>query len=367
MNMKKYSVLLFEDSKVVAEKICNSITRSIPDDFTVSVFHPEREGDPDATSRPPFDQSIEAQLGQKKFSNAILMVSDRDLSTIKGFEGLSEAIISKVAENLSIPMCLYAKGYSADFIDRAMNWSEGKIILNSTDMNLMGEEISIIAQGFSKISTSTAKLLKVKKNNPRTPAEFMAVILEREDLADRIAMYASGDRKAALPVLRTLSNPSDLSPRILTTFLGTWLYESILRFPGIVVNKVAASSYLNIDLKEFEANPKIARLFSSAEYQGPFSSRQNPRWWRDRLDLIISGADCTDGRQFAESKLKIKVKSCKCSIDRKSDAGYFCMASLKPVSFEHSKGNITWFPPGADLARINNETYDKFGPWLGLF
>ena len=42
------------------------------------------------------------------------------------------------------------------------------------------------------------------------------------------------------------------------------------------------------------------------------------------------------------------------------------MVTKQPVSLENSRGNISWFPPGADLARIRTDVYNDVGPWLGL-
>jgi hypothetical protein len=41
------------------------------------------------------------------------------------------------------------------------------------------------------------------------------------------------------------------------------------------------------------------------------------------------------------------------------------MLSKKPVSLENSKGGLTWFPRGADLARISNKKFEEDVPWLG--
>jgi hypothetical protein len=66
-------------------------------------------------------------------------------------------------------------------------------------------------------------------------------------------------------------------------------------------------------------------------------------------------------------KVKARVKECKCSVDNTSRAGYYCMITEKPVSDKNSKGNISWFPSGADLARIAKPEFDKLAPWIGLY
>jgi len=42
-----------------------------------------------------------------------------------------------------------------------------------------------------------------------------------------------------------------------------------LKFPGILVNEIAAASYLNISVEDFK-NVKVRNLFKKAYYQGHF-------------------------------------------------------------------------------------------------
>ncbi|MDB4979750.1 MAG: hypothetical protein JWM82_502, partial [Myxococcales bacterium] len=48
-------------------------------------------------------------------------------------------------------------------------------------------------------------------------------------------------------------------------------------------------------------------------------------------------------------------------------AGYYCMATEKPISAEESEAAVAWFPPGADLARINRRVFDEMRPWLASY
>jgi hypothetical protein len=196
----------------------------------------------------------------------------------------------------------------------------------------------------------------------------MALILEKPELTDRIALYGSGDQKMVAEILpfAEKSKRAELKKR-LPCLLGYWLYDSILRFPGLLVNSVAAASYLNIEVETYKNSEKIQRLFSSALYEGPFRDPDSPLWWRGTLDDLTLAGNCKDGNSLARKKLKRSFPVCTCSFDSKKTAGYYCIATKNPVSFENSHGNISWFPPGADLARIRNDVFDEIGPWLGLF
>ena len=148
--------------------------------------------------------------------------------------------------------------------------------------------------------------------------------------------------------------------------LGNWLYTSILRFPGILVDDVACGSYLNIHPDDL-AKPTIARLFAHAKYKGPFGDYRS-WWWRRDLDSILAKAQCSTGLQYVQ-KEKIKAHPCLCCDDENGihPAGYYCMITGKTVCEKHSRGGISWFPGGADLARIREQIYRKIGPFLGLY
>ena len=145
--------------------------------------------------------------------------------------------------------------------------------------------------------------------------------------------------------------------------LGKWLFLSVLRFPGVLVNEVATASYLNIDPGDFKKK-EVQALFRKGEYKGPFAEL-GPWWWRRTLDGLLDKSDCEDGRELAD-KSNIKVRAC---LDPKSkkQAGYYCMLTRKPVSEENSRGGISWFPSGADLARIRKDKFEEITALVGMY
>jgi hypothetical protein len=149
----------------------------------------------------------------------------------------------------------------------------------------------------------------------------------------------------------------------LPSVLGYWLYDSILRFPGLLLNAVATASYLDIAEAQFR-NPSVQKLFKPALYRGPFEDHSEPHWWRKTVDEIVGKAK--SGNEFLAQKLHKPVPHCLDSQTGKR-AGYYCMVKRVPVSKDNSVGNISWFPPGADLARVRKDMYEQLGPWLGLF
>ncbi len=368
----KRTVVLFEDDPGFGLQIERAIRKELPAGFSLERFKPKTK--PKTKKVQPseaYEDRIRKEFLALPYKNAALIISDRDLSRTNTYEGLSEAVISKISAELGIPICLYARGVGNDQLERLRNWSDSRIILDSSSPEDMAKQIAVIATGFLDVTKQLTKiLLKKGKAQPTTPAAVMAHILGYPESTDTVSLYGSGDQKMVAEILpfakKGAAGRKDLEKRLPCLF-GYWLYDSILRYPGLLVNEVAAASHLNIDVDVFRSDVKVRKLFSNAVYDGPFHHNSSVHWWRSKLDDIVAGAGCEDGRSFVGKKLNRKIRPCQCSIDPKRKAGWYCMVTKKPVSLENSRGNISWFPQGADLARINKRDFEQIGPWLGLF
>jgi hypothetical protein len=353
-------IILFEDDDKMASKISTAVQRCIPKGGKVIRFRPSGR-----QTTALYEDRLIGDLKGSIYAKPSLWVTDRDLSQTENYRGLSEAVISKVASAQGIPLCKYAQGTGDAEFERQREWGDAQIILDISDIAVMAHNIAVLASGFDQIARLLKKTLSHRSVKTATPAAVMASILGRPDATDRIALYASGDQKMVAEILpfATSKTARKVLEGRLPSLLGYWLYDSILRFPGLFVNSVAAASYLNIAVSEF-GKPSIQRLFCDALYKGPFCDKRDPRWWRADLDRIVSKNEFEDGNAFARSKLGRKILPC---LDHQKRAGWYCMVSKAPVSQDNSVGNISWFPPGADLARISKRIYEKAGPWLGLY
>ena len=376
--MKKNAILVFEDNpkfsdelRIEFEKVCKR--EGIP----IYSFEPS-ERDKSLT----FEENIRKEIMSKEYGkgNIGLILSDRDLSGVGHYSGLSEASVSKVAEELSIPICYYAQGVEDDDLEKIQRWSEFKIFLNRDKgaKNIVHDAM-ILYEGFENIKTSFEKIFKRRLFNEsyKSLSMVLAKIIEQDHLADRIALYGSGDQKFLPKIFLdyTAKKITEVSQEATNKFkniekriprvLGYWLWDSILRFPGIVVNEVAAASYLNIDTASFREK-SIQKKFFSAVYNGPFAEIRT-LWWRHKLNEILAKEDFEDGLELIKKKTKLKANSCKCSVDNKAPAGFYCMITKKPVSERNSHSNVAWFPAGADLTRISKPEFDELEPWLGLY
>ncbi len=351
--MVKPVVLLFEDTPANASAIINNLSDT--EAFEFSLFEALND---------PTDESFSERISQEiaKYGDILLIVSDMDLSKTKGFQGLTDAIISRVAHQHGIPTAYYSSaldGAEGASLDQA---GDGRILLGSIDYEGIAHKIEVLGKGFLNLRSKLTSLADQPASaRPTNAAELIADLIGKRDIFDRVSLFLSGDQRIGAEIL---SAPKSNMLAHQTAIFGTWIYDSLMRYPGVFVNTVAASSYLNISYEDF-LKPEVAALWEQAKYSGVFSDSRKVLFWREELDAMLSEQGCDDGLEYIR-KFGLDARSCKCSIDSTSDAGYYCMVTKKPVSFEASVGDISWFPPGADLARISRPSYEELAPWLGL-
>lgn len=364
--MAKKTVVLFEDDKTQLGKLTPALKAA----FRSSGINVFCFAATDAASiGETYEKRLKDDLTAAQLGEIALFITDRDLS--KTLPGFSESVVSRISDEWAIPMCVYSQA-EKDALRRASNWSDLKIILDITKGAVeVARECKIICAGFEEIGGIWQKLSGKSGKMISTPAELLATILGEPDIKERIALYGAGDQHMLAEIFPFFRKDEkskkkrlkDLQNRMKRS-LGYWLWDSIIRFPGLLVNPVAAASYLGIAENDFLN--KAQALFKSARYVGPFSEIE-PLWWRHKLDGILTTAGAKTGLDYARKHGLKNISPCKCSFDGKPEAGYYCMVQRKPVCAKHSKSNISWFPSGADLARISNATFDELAPWLGLY
>lgn len=327
------------------------------------------------SSIPDAAQSYEERLGIDLVDpkNAPdLIVADRDLSSYKDwYPGLSESTVRIAATRLGIPEVGYARETSDIedlFLDEG-TYGNACIRLKlpaSAHKADFSKKILSIAQGFSEILAALRKLSDKKQLtlSSNVGAGILAQILGKPEYSDKMAMYASGDKnRLALWIKILKESDPQIQLKKLACFYGYWLWDSLLRFPGLVVNEVAAGSYLNISTAAFK-KADVQAVFSKAAYKGPFADALGGLWWRGALDDLIAESDFPDGNALAKSRLKRAIPVSQCCEDSKSTAGYYCFFSNLPVSFKNSTTGLDSFPRGSDLTRISRTKSEEVLPWL---
>lgn len=310
-------------------------------------------------SKYSYERHIEEQLRDYIQNTPIgLIACDKELGEYENYHGLSANAVAAVARTLGIPFCQYSRNFGPgdrelERFSRLRRWDSEEITLGGDTPVKWAAEIHSFFQGFEQIRKvySDVDIHKLK------PANALAQIMGRVETATKLSLYGSGDQSVMTEIFAFRGNKDDSQnvvdrmPRI----LGTWLWVSVLRFPGVLVNQGAASSLLNVAKKDFQ-KPEVQSVFESAKYAGPFSTL-GEWWWREDLEGMVLDAAAEDGQQYLKSK-RIDVAPC---LDEETSerAGYYCMITESPVSHANSVGNINWFPSGADLARIQQGKYDE--------
>ena len=365
----KLAVVLFEDDPEHQQIRWEQIQQALDDQSVPVLLFDDtgiqrKEGDVELT--------LEKALKSPKYQSGSigLIVCDKELGKYNKIQVTSDSVVSAVAERLGLPICLYERGDkgSAFALDKVKRWKQKEIVVDES-REKFGVECTGLYHGFAFISREVEKIVDEPTFKKMTPAEILTRVLKREDEADRIALYGAGEQNMLLELLpyydQSKRDPTRAIRKRYHRVLGNWLYNSILRFPGILVNEVAAASLLNIHVDDF-AKIDVQKLFAKACYKGPFSDC-GKWWWRRDLEQKIASEECETGLDYVEKKGLEGVRQCHCAEDPSHRAGYYCMITERPVCHDHSRGGISWFPGGADLARVSLTQFKKIGPFMGLF
>ena len=285
---------------------------------------------------------------------------------------------------MGVPVATYRQAAAAVEDDLRRIPGNGHIELpTGSDANAHASragQVAMLARGFVDLDKRLASLESkrakpgTKKNdsiaNVASPGVLLAQVLEHPEVAAHLDTFACGDQGAIAEILRaskheTHSPLSTQNRKRLIAAVGIWLADLVMAYPGVLLTATAAASYLDISEAGF-AKRSVRNLFSSAQYEGlPFADSSRPLWWRHLLDAVVDEADCSTGLEVAVAN-KIKGLSyCPCYINPMLHAGFLCMATDRPISVENSSGQVRWFPPGADLARLTKTTYRQLAPWIG--
>ena len=357
-------VVLFEDDKERAETLRGKISASLGGTARVVSFVDEK-----AAVKGTIEEMLASSLQAKSYhgGNIGLIVCDRALERYDKFQITSETVVSAVARQLGIPICLYERGGRKDELrlENRKPWEKSTIIVDETGEDF-GQQCAALYLGFEEIK----RFVLAKSDSAfrkTTPAVVLADILRHPQEVDRLGLYGSGEQSVLSELLTHYAsegNTKDLRLRHYPRMLGNWLYTSILRYPGILVGTIPAASYLNVHPDDL-LSPRISKLFEKATYRGPFA-RCGQWWWRRDLDQILAGCGGAS-HDYLKKRGAKRFRPYPCFEGKDHTAGFYCMISGKPVCERHSRGGISWFPGGADLARVSEREFKKIGPFVGLY
>lgn len=355
----RIKIVLFEDTDQTRSGLLKGLNEQLRDGEAIPFGQFEQEATEEMQRT--YQDRLETILSKPPYNEATTLLVDRDLSKSPSFGGLSDDTVAGAARRLAIPVCSYARQVAPDDYSWRAHWEEGRIFLSFENDEELARKAVLAARGFAEISAGLSAVLKDRAG--KSPPKILAALLGKPEYADKIALYSVGDQNRLMGILGKAKDETDRVKRM-ECFLGYWLWDSLLRYPGLLVNEVAAASYLNIATGDFEG-PEVRAVFAAALYGGPFADTKRPQWWRGMLDDIVASENCSDGLELARKRVNPTINPSQCCEDPSRPAGYYCILSDQPVSLENSKGGFSWFPRGADLTRISKTKFDEYGPWLG--
>lgn len=374
----KRSIVLFEDRPERIRELSDEIKPLLGTKFSLKVFPLDKE--PSVKNGPYEDRLVEA-LSDASYGSVVLVVTDRDLST-KAWGGLSEAAVTRAAEKLGWPVACYrqARQNPEDRFKRIPGngqlelpfdaTARAKRIITLSKGFLEMEKLLKPAAGRAATDAADKKAQVLTDSGAGTPGALLARILGQPDIGPHFDLFACGDQRAIMEIMKVSKlNHTSVSPeegRRLVVALGVWLADLVMEYPGLLLNEVAAASYLDIHPDDF-VQPKVRAIFEAARYSSklPFADDQEPMWWRHRLDELVNKDRALSGLDLCTLKGVKNLRYCPCSVKPSLHAGFYCMASRKPLSEEESSGRVSWFPIGADLARLTARTHRALAPWIG--
>lgn len=357
------TVLVVDDRSEEREEIVTQLAAILGNEATVTPFTGEDNLEPGQSYEHHIASWIEDHL---ELHEANLIACDKELGLFENLRGLSATPVSSVAADLGIPFCLYSRqadDAAKDFskYQRLRRWSSEEITLEGTALDKWVLQIASLYRGFREIRDRYNRV-----SPDKSPPAALAEILEHPAAESRIALYGSGGQGFLIETLAFADQGNidigELRARM-PRVLGNWLRLSILRFPGILVDSIAAQSYLNLHEDSF-AQEAVQDELKAAKYKGPFHELCD-WWWREDLDAILEEAGVEDGLTLA-MQLGLKAKPC-LDEDANERAGYYCMITQAPVSADNSRSGISWFPSGADLARIRKDKFDQITALVGMY
>ncbi|PCR89454.1 hypothetical protein [Natrinema ejinorense] len=362
-----YQILVFEDNDSNYESLKQPLLEDLDTEmYTIDHFEGDTtaaDGEDDAS----FVKRLLEETGEPGYPLVVILdaeLNEYTLSTVRRPD------VRDACGDLGIPLCVYHRDEGEYANPESVKDSDDQIIqLRPVDGGHRGmaAECAGIIEGFRSIREHLVARMEDAdaKELLERPSEFLT------DMADvpvsakpNLDKYSWGQSES-LSVL-TEDEMKEDAIRRKGTILGYWMYNQVLEYPGVLVNSVAAASYLDVDVKMFCESDEIQALFSQAAYEGPFSGVQQ-WWWTAELDSVLTRNTTVDDEGTISAREFIKreefdIDPVEC-LEGHKDAGYYCVLSKEPVCEEHSVSPEAWIPAGASLTRISEEEYMKLSGW----
>ena len=356
-------ILIFEDKQENFEQLAAPLEERIdPDDYYIELFDGEESAREDES-----DSEFVMRL-MEEHNYPLLVILDAELNQYTQ-STVRKADVKDACTELGVPLCVYHRNEGEYSNPENIKKSEDHIIRLDPKSGhaSMAKSCAGIIRGFATIRTTLEEYMT--DASPDTLLEPPSKFIEELDdvpvnAKANLDKYSWGQSES-VGLIMDGEGKSDMIRRK-STILGYWIYNQLLEYPGVLVNTVAAASYLGVDHETFQEEEAFYEPLEEARYNGPFSDVDN-WWWTAEIDGILADhttpedGNIITGREFF-SREGMEIGPAICLEDH-NEAGYYCVLTESPVCEEHSVSPEAWIPAGASLTRISESEYMKLSGW----
>lgn len=359
-------ILIFEDVESNLEHLKSPLVERLDsaryeiDDFLGDESGPEGLGD---------TEYVKQLLLGEDGNYPLLVVLDAELNEYDA-STVRRANVREACSELGIPICVYHRDEGEYSDPESVKESDDQILRLAPREGghaRMAAKCAAIVKGFDEIQCHLAKRMAdaTPEELLEPPSEFIKELADVPISAKPDVDKYSWGQSESLAVLKEDEGKEDAIRRK-ATILGYWMVNQLLRYPGVLVNTVAAASYLGIEVEAFREDEEVRTKFDEAQYEGPFSELQD-YWWTAELDNILAENTTVDDDGTVStmeflSREGIEVSKVKC-VEGHDGAGYYCILEDAPVCDRHSVSPEAWIPAGASLSRLREEAWMKLKGW----
>ena len=318
-----------------------------------------------------FEEQFLGKLREAHRARAIdLVLLDTDLSRFKGFP-ISQTLCRQAFQEIGVPVCRYKKTYSQTDSNRLKDLKriarEGASAVWVPPHLVKGEDLSNLVIWLQAVNAGFVRIRERLQSDPSMleknhgPAALLARLLGKPKMRADLLGYTSQNLFFFAAPLSEDSDDEACKPDLLvqSTRLGYWLFNYVLTFPGPILPVAAAAALLNLSRDAFDS-PQLKALCADARYQGPFDGVQD-FYLRDKLNDLVdaNGGSVTGSAALHGIQLETLIS------DPEGTHAYYCVLSDAPITAAQAANpSPDWIPPGADMARIDQDLLDYLEPML---
>ena len=366
MTGKRSSILLIDDEEDSLDRLARRVGDAL-EGVTVRSWYPGNNNEDPAEA---FCGWVDAET--------VLVVTDYDLTTaVKGFFGHS---VVAWCRSRFIPVGDFSRGHIHE-LSAEPDLFELRV---PRDERAAVEFIVRMFRGFERIRLGIEESASLVREG-HSPAQVLAALLGRTDLESQLAPYLSRPGLFNASLLEVLTGGGHESEsakaaekaKLLTYILGHVLVNAILKYPGPILAEGPFCAYLATSGEDLD---RIAGLFESASYSGPFDNGDR-LFWRDKVDEVVeelaSKFDVSDSafESFGDYHRAVMAKALDGRLGKHGcercggvKGGFWCPFKKQAVCERNdcSSTASSWVPSGAYACRVEREFFDEWSPILGL-